>query len=723
MAQLHARALAGFHQNRNQVRHTHKPGILQTPRSYGITQRLGAKSQAVLKEHKALNRNLSSSSELPVAAFRKSILKLLKLHGRLIISAETGAGKSTQICQYLNRAGYKAIIVTQPRRFAASTLASYVAEQQHTKVGDRVGFRHALEQSASARSEIVFTTDGYQLLRELQQPSNKQTVLIIDEVHERNAHTETLLAIEKSLLLINAADRPKIIVMSATINTARLSKYLRNAPVLEIPGRTYQVTEVARGATIASDAKNMAEKGLNSLVFLPGKSEILQMEQRLRKLGVDAEIIPLHAQQERFEQELALRSYGRPKIVLATNIAETSITIPDIDVIILSGLVRRAEVVDGVETLAIRSISQDEFRQQKGRAGRTKPGTFINHGKDYDELEGEKPPQIQNMHLDSLMLRLASVGRDIRRLPFLNMPTDESFKEAEFTLRNLGLMGSSGKVTEKGKAVSQFPVDARMGAMLYEACLQSIKLRDPSILSAVIDVVAVTEAEGVTKPLTKKRWLKLCADEVSSDHVAQMRIFNFASTLDPDSYNKFGIDPVGLRRAQDVRRMLCECFEKLGKDEKGITGRFMDELKTPDELTPGQRAAVIESIWKGLLDSAFRKGGNNEKGQPVYRSIRGGSGQRKLGRDSVINPSDLLVGRAIDIAVLTGEEGTKIVHLIPMATVMDPHWLQANKPAALKKEVHSAIKEVKARKHATKSYHKKFRRMENFMPGQGNGGQ
>jgi HrpA-like RNA helicase len=636
--------------------------------------------------------NPGLQEELPIAAYRQEILQKVEENPVTIIVAETGAGKSTQVPQYLLEAGYN-VTVTQPRRLAASSVADWVARQQGTTLGGTVGFRHSLENSVSKDTRLVFATDGYQLIRELHNPMTPEeaanTVLVLDEVHEFNSNMEALLALMKKRMADGIA--PKLVIMSATMDSSKLSEYFGGAPVVDVPGRTFDVETLPCGGSIADDVAHAVARGENTLVFLPGKGEIRMMEAQLKAMGVDAEIVPLHSQLARQEQEKAFGKYDRPKVILSTDIAQTSLTIDDIDLVISSGLRRTIEVSDGVETLAIRPFSQDDYMQQKGRAGRVKPGKFIYHGlRAFNDLQREAPAEIQNTRLESLTLRLISGHEDIRRLQFLHPVTDESTHQAYSALHQLNLAGPTGHITSQGLEVAKLPVNVHTGKMLVRARQLSQEKEDPEILASAVDVAAIMEAEGITLPKTKKKWTRLIEDEHESDPLAQLQVLHKALEMDPGRYGAFGIDSVGLRRAREMQSLLRRRMD------------VEEEFEYSEVPGPELKEALLDSIWTGMIDTIFQRAGESDRGNPMYKPL-GGKGLRQLGKDSVIDPNGFIVGRPFDIAVLDERhDDQRVVPLIFMASNVSRDWLRKNRPVSKRKQVHQALKEETKREQGKK---------------------
>lgn len=414
-----------------------------------------------------------NNSSLPVAAFRAQIEEAVHQNKVVIITAETGAGKSTQVPQMLASSGYR-VVVTQPRRLAARALAQRVAQEMGSRLGSRVGFRTAEERSDSAATEVLFVTDGLQLVRELagHGGTGRKTVLILDEVHEWNMNVEVLIAWVKSR--INAGNDLRVILMSATLDAERLASYYGNAPVISVPGRLFPVEKKSAAACdLITEAVSLAKQGRNVLVFQPGKREIADtVDQIVRALGEKAIVLPLHGELEAEEQQrcFAPPPTGKVKVIVSTNVAQTSVTIADIDAVVDSGIERRIELVDGIEGLYLGPISQADCHQRAGRAGRTKAGVYVLCSE--TGLTDRQPfptAEIMRSRLDQMVLRLAVQGFDATKLEFCHQPDLDALVEARRALVALGAMSCEGHVTKIGRRMARFSVSCEYARMLIEA--------------------------------------------------------------------------------------------------------------------------------------------------------------------------------------------------------------------------------------------------------------
>lgn len=422
---------------------------------------------------------------LPIIKYQQEIVEAVKKNAVTIIKAETGAGKSTQVPQMLLAAGYE-VVVTQPRRLAARTIAERIAEERGEQIGSTVGYRTGYERKDSWRTQILFCTDGLQLVRELTDrvESSKTRVLIIDEVHEWNLNIETLIAWCKKRVL--EGWNIKVVVMSASFDDNALKDYFgMDTPVINVPGKMYPVKMIQVVANMQAHIKKLVDQKKNVLVFVPGKQDIRQIIKNLE--GIEAVVLPLHGELDIEEQKRCFQHYKLPKVIIATNVAQTSITVNDIDAVVDTGKERRLEVENGVEGLYLRDISQADCIQRKGRAGRTKEGIYVlNSTTKFDQRPEFSVPEIQRSNLDHIVLRLASIGIDAAEIEFFHQPNIEAILDAKKSLTNLGAL-EDNKVTKIGYKISKIPVSCKYARMILEADKRGVT-DDVIIITAILEV-------------------------------------------------------------------------------------------------------------------------------------------------------------------------------------------------------------------------------------------
>ena len=600
-------------------------------------------------------------ADLPVLGYRDRIVEAIDSHQVTIVVAETGAGKSTQVPQYLAEHGYTKVIVTQPRILAARNLSRRVREEwalRNTQDSDPIiGYRTAHERDDGPGTKILYCTDGLQLVREITgSGTSDRQVLVLDEVHEWNENMEVLVAWAKK----RCQEEPnfKVVVMSATIETDALATYFGTDAVINVPGRSFGVTK-RRGTDVISEIINqLTTTKSNMLVFLPGKSEIQNVSEAVKQKADAAgvPIIPLHSQLEATAQQQAFANYPNGKIILATNIAQTSVTIDDIDVVIDSGLERRSEVRNGVEGLFIAQISQADCLQRAGRAGRTKAGEYILAPYDimpclpFEERPAYATPEILRKHIDRLTLRLASVGIDIEILDFYHDPSNKAIQRAKRTLVALGAMTRSGEVTAIGRQMEQFPVESSYGRMLVEAQQFSTSLQ-----TKLAAIIGIQEVGGIVKGGPKHTGWHKFTRQTKSDLLAQYDVYLSLDQILPDEYEDLGIIGKNIHKAREV-------MERLEHD-LGLSS----ELLTP--ATAEEQDQLMRCIVAGQIDQLWTI---DDHGNAIHVTTRK---QRELSNSTVVRNPKLIAGTPFDLQVPTRSGGLETLNLVQGITAVRTDWL------------------------------------------------
>lgn len=595
------------------------------------------------------------NTTLPINAFREEILKAIRENSVVVITAETGAGKSTQVPQYLLQEGYD-LVVTQPRRLAARTVSERVAEEWGEELGQTVGFRTAMERKDSHATRCLFCTDGLALVRELM-GAGKHQVLVLDEVHEWNLNIETLVAWVK-YHLTQGADF-KVVLMSATLEAEKLSQFFSGAPIISVPGRLFPVEEKRpTGRKTAEEAIALLQQGRNVLVFEAGKKEIIETTELIKSSGVSAEIVPLHGELESHEQAKAFRRYPRAKCVVSTNVAQTSVTIDDIDAVVDGGMERRIEVVDGVEGLYLKAISLADSKQRKGRAGRTKAGIYVDMCPASDRPDFPVA-EILRSRLDQTVLRLAEAGFDMEKLDFFHQPAKSEILEAKRALKALGCLDDKGSVTAIGKQVARLPLSVQFARMVVEADRLGV-------VDDVVTIAAILEQGEITaRPKDQyetPKWKRLVGTEDSSDLMAQLAVWKAAERMQKDEMIDNGIFVKAFFQAKEKRRHLAEALRG----------------KIRDFGLSGKRDSILKAVCAGMVDHLY---------QNRHGSWRNGDDtDRQLARESVVRSGDWIVGLPFDIEIKTRRGGTMTLRLVRMATKVDPMWLAEIAPQLVKIE-------------------------------------
>jgi ATP-dependent helicase HrpA len=439
--------------------------------------------------------------DLPVSSRRDDIAATIAKHQVVIIAGETGSGKTTQlpkICLSIGRGISGMIACTQPRRIAARTIAIRVASELESPLGHAVGYKVRFSDRLSPDSYIKFMTDGI-LLAETQGDRflDAYDTIILDEAHERSLNIDFLLGYLKQLL----PKRPdlKLIITSATIDTQRFSAHFNNAPIIEVSGRTYPVEvyyrpldsedteedrEMIDGIVAAIDEIDSHDRHADILIFLSGERDIRETAKALHKHHLsNTEVIPLYSRLSAAEQNRVFNPVRQRRIVLATNVAETSLTVPRIKAVIDTGLARisRYSIRNKVQRLPIEKISRSSADQRKGRCGRIAPGVCIRlySGEDYDKRPEFTQPEILRTSLASVILQMLSLRLgEINDFPFVEPPNQKMINDGFTLLTELGAVNERKKLTEIGWQLSKLPIDPRLGRMILAAkqenCLQEL---------------------------------------------------------------------------------------------------------------------------------------------------------------------------------------------------------------------------------------------------------
>ncbi len=440
---------------------------------------------------------------LPIAAKRDEIKAALEKHQVLVIAGETGSGKTTQlpkICLEIGRGVHGLIGHTQPRRLAARSVATRVAEEVGTPLGELVGYQVRFEDQSKDSSLIKLMTDGI-LLAETQHDRflEKYDTIIVDEAHERSLNIDFLLGYLKTLL----PRRPdlKVIITSATIDLARFSEHFNGAPIVEVSGRTFPVETWYRPLAAESDEdgnrveddltvdqgilasldeidaheKSIGQRPGDVLVFLPGEREIRDAAEVLRKANLRfTEVLPLYARLTPADQQKIFRPAAGRKIVLATNVAETSLTVPGIRYVIDSGTARisRYSYRAKVQRLPIEAVSQASANQRKGRCGRVEPGICIRLYGEEDFLSRPEftDPEILRTNLAAVILQMLHLRLgQIEDFPFIEPPDGKAISDGFNLLQELSAVNRENQLTPLGRQLARLPIDPRLGRMLLEA--------------------------------------------------------------------------------------------------------------------------------------------------------------------------------------------------------------------------------------------------------------
>jgi ATP-dependent helicase HrpA len=451
--------------------------------------------------------------DLPVTGKKDDIAQLIKNNQVVIMCGETGSGKTTQlpkICLEIGRGAAGFIGHTQPRRIAARTVADRIAEELGESIGKSVGYKIRFNDKTHADSLIKLMTDGILLAESQNDPFLSQyDTIIIDEAHERSLNIDFLLGYMKWLL----PKRPdlKLIVTSATIDTQRFSAHFNHAPIIEVSGRTYPVEMRYRPIEAKEDEEDETTDDLqhaildavdelsrdlrgDMLIFLSGEHEIRETTESLKKHHPNQyEILPLYSKLSVSEQERVFKPKGgKIRIVLSTNVAETSLTVPNIRGVIDTGHARisRYSPRSKIQRLPIERISQSSANQRAGRCGRVAEGICIRlySREDYEARPPFTEPEIMRTNLSAVILQMTALNLgDIADFPFIEPPDDKMIRDGKSSLLEVNALDKAGKLTEIGKQLAKFPTDPKLARMLI-AAQEQVCLKEVSVIVAALSI-------------------------------------------------------------------------------------------------------------------------------------------------------------------------------------------------------------------------------------------
>lgn len=493
-------------------------------------------SLAVVEQRRAA-LDICYPEELPISAQRENIKQLVRDNQVVILCGETGSGKSTQlpkICLELGYGIHARIGHTQPRRLAARSLASRVSSELQQTVGETVGYKVRFKENVKPKTRVKLLTDGM-LLAEIQQDKwlNEYDTLIIDEAHERSLNIDFLLGYLKSLL--QRRKDLKVIVTSATIDPQRFSRHFNDAPVINVSGRTFPVEVRYRPLPENEDDRSdpMHQAIINAvdelsrvnrgdiLVFLSGEREIRETSEALRKhkMGV-TEILPLYARLGPGEQSRIFSSSSRRRIILATNVAETSLTVPGIRHVIDTGFARisRYSHRSKVQRLPVERISRASADQRKGRCGRVAEGVCIRlyDEDDFNSRAEFTEPEILRTNLATVILQMKVLHfGDIENFPFVEKPDARMIRDGYRVLHEIGAVDTDQHATHLGKLLTKLPVDPRIGRMLMESAQ----------IGCMKEVLVIGAALSVQDPRDRPMEKQQQADEAHQEFVQEFSDF------------------------------------------------------------------------------------------------------------------------------------------------------------------------------------------------------
>lgn len=573
---------------------------------------------------------------LPIHEVQESFLNVFQNHRRVLVKAPTGSGKSTQIPQWIADQGLNSnlkVLVLQPRRLPTRMLAKRVAQERGGELGKEVGYRIRLENRTTLQTRIEYLTEGI-LTRQMMGDKDLSGVgaLVFDEFHERHLEGDVALAMAME---IQESRRPdlKIVVMSATLEMKRLQDYLSRegevAPVIESEGRTFPVEMRFHPRSLEDRESLFDETALvceslmkehpegDVLIFMPGSYEIQKTMRALEYRVRGVLILPLHGELPPDQQDAAIQSYSTRKIIVSTNVAETSLTIDGVRIVIDSGWARVASYDPnrGINTLVVQKISRASADQRAGRAGRTAPGICYRLWslRDHEGRAAQELPEVKRLELSEVALNLKSHGIiDLVRFRWIEDPEEKSLLRAENLLKSLGAIDfQTGFLTHLGKQMTAFPAHPRYARMLMEAnrlgCVRAVCL-----------IAVLTQSRSILMRATDRKQEQLRHDLLGenplSDFFLWMRAWRYAEGchFEMGKCRALGIHVQSARLIQPMLQQFLKIAQDQGMDisekpaaeemiQRSVLAGFSDQLAV--RLDGGTLRCAVSGGRRGVISS------------------------------------------------------------------------------------------------------------------------
>ncbi len=639
-------------------------------------------------------------TDLPIFEIEQRLVETVRAQKRVVLTAPTGSGKSTQVPQMLLDAGLlgeRQVVILQPRRLPTRMLARWVAEARGAKLGGEVGYQMRLDNATSAATRICYATEGVVLRRMLADAQLKDVAAIVfDEFHERHLYGDITLA---RALDIQRSARPDllIVVMSATLDVASVEKFLAPCALVSSEGRAYPVDiEYLPKPAGSTPIWNLAVAELqrlvreqregDALVFMPGTYEIARTVDAARSaLGPEFAVVPLHGELPPREQDAAVARGEKRKVVVSTNVAETSLTIEGVRLVVDSGLARipRYDPYRGINTLLIEKISRASADQRAGRAGRTAPGRCLRLWTAHEHAgrPAQEVPEVKRLDLAEVILTLKAAGiADVKNFCWLEAPEPRGVERAEALLADLGAIeGPAGAITTLGRRMLEFPLHPRYARMLLASaeydCVRQIAL-----------IAALTQGRDLLlrrpEQRMEERREEIFAGAEESDFFVLMRAWRYAEKngFDGERCRRAGINAAAARQVGP----LLEQFLRLARDAG---------LETREKSAASE--AIRRCVLLGFSDHLARRMGTSERCELVHG--RRGS----LARESVVRAPLFVAAEIREVEKGASRERNLNVTL-SLATAVQEEWLRELFPRDLSAEravvFDAALKRVVARK-------------------------
>lgn len=607
---------------------------------------------------------------LPIDSLLPEIIATLRQSSNLVLEAPPGAGKTTRVPAALlaaELAGARDVLVLEPRRLAARMAARRVAEERNETIGQTVGYQVRFEEIAGPQTRLRFVTEGVLTRRLLSDPRLQNVgIVVLDEFHERHLQADLALALLRRLQQSTRPDL-KLVVMSATLNAGPIAAYLDGCPVLRSEGKRFDVAiehlprsdERPLHEQVAGAVRRLVGEGLDGdvLVFLPGAAEIRRAQTACAELADKQNllVLPLHGDLTAAEQDRAVKPAAQRKIILSTNVAESSVTIDGVVAVIDAGLARVAghSPWSGLPTLEVARISKASATQRAGRAGRTRPGRCLRlyTAQDFQARAEHDAAEILRLDLAEPALELHAAGvADLRGFGWFEAPPASALDAAETLLRKLGAIDASGAVTALGQKMLRHPVHPRQSRMLVEAQTRGV-FADACVIAALIG-----ERDIVASDLFKGRREQSARNVGPSDLLERLDLFNEAeaASFAPARLREMNLDSGAVQAVARVQLQL--------RRDGSAKRRSATEAGGNDD-------DLLLAILAGYPDRVARR--RSLKGDNLELLLSGG-GAATLSSGSVVQRADFLV--AVDVDERRDAQANRN-RLVRIASLIQPEWL------------------------------------------------
>ncbi|MDX6709127.1 MAG: ATP-dependent helicase HrpB [Blastocatellia bacterium] len=616
---------------------------------------------------------------LPVDEIIPEILTSLRMQPNLVIEAPPGSGKTTRIPSAILEslpAGTGEILVLEPRRLAARMAAKRVAFEHNEEPGELVGFQVRFEEVSGPKTRLKFLTEGILTRRLLTDPKLRNIgAVVLDEFHERHLQTDLAIALLRRLQLGPRPDL-RLVVMSATLEADRITSFLGGCPTIKAEGRTFDVSieycpksdDLLLAKHLEAVLRKFVNVGLTGdvLVFLPGAAEIRRAMESCSSIGAsgDLDLVPLHGELSSDEQDRAIRPSSKRKIIFSTNVAESSITIEGIDVVIDSGLARFAghSPWSGLPVFNIGRISKSSAKQRAGRAGRTRPGRCIRlySEQDFAARPEHDVAEILRSDLSEMALEIRGAGvSDLRGFSWFQNPPESSIEAADALLSDLGAIDGDGRLSATGAKMLRLPVHPRLSRLLIEAEARGVGIEGCTIAALVSERDIRSKALfEIGRNRTKSTSFQGTASNIFEllDLYRRAERSHFAA----DTLRLLGLDHGRVRSVDRVHRQL---QRMLGKSSK-----LKSILSTEDENS------LALSVLSGYPDRVAQWRSSDARDRGRGEVALSGGGVAQLDENIVIPDNQLFVAVQADEQPATGRSARRIAR-VKLALAIEPEWL------------------------------------------------